>query len=324
MEIWNRRDFFRQMSYGSAAIALSPAILSACQTGNSAGISNCIDLDGILPVAFINDAAGLILKSNKISGPTVEALTADINLNIPGNMSRISASMPFTDKKIFELLEKIKQYWKDRTPEMKLEHKYSLLLGRILYSDFEANTGELYHQLIGKGYHYDDIRICHDAYILRQISNYSTRTDPRCTVEELSELFQLMLPRMITRLHTFMPDTEDGMKWILDMGQWRKANKDLMRKYAGACLHPEEDHIEKFVNQSGFYSEADKIIQLSRNLINGVQVSPEEISSTLKSDSGNSLYAKCLVKGIKKAELTDLYFTGNLSHGDFTYQMTAM
>ena len=324
MKIWNRRDFFRQISYGSAAVALSPSVFTSCQTGYPTDENNWIDLDGILPLAFINDAACLALKNNNISKTTVEALTADIHQNIPGNMSRIAAGISLPAEKIFKLLSQIKKEWMDRTPEMKLEHKYSLLLGWILYSDFQADTGELYHKLIGKGYHYDDIRICHDSYIFRQISNISPGNEPVCSEEELAELFQLMFPRMVTRLHTFMPDTEDGKKWILDMTEWRKANKDLMNKYARAYVHPEKDNIEKFVHQPGLYADDDKIIQITRILQNGAQVSPEEISSTLKSDSGNSLYAKCLVKGIKKAELTDLYFTGNLSHNDFTHQMTAM
>ena len=58
--------------------------------------------------------------------------------------------------------------------------------------------------------------------------------------------------------------------------------------------------------------------------MNGVHVSAEEISSTLKSDSGNSLYAKSLVKGIKKAELIDQYFTGDLSFSDLSHQLAAI
>ena len=321
MKIWNRRDFFKQISYGSAAFALSPSILSGCQTGIIPENNNFIDLDGILPVAFINDAAGLILRNGNVSETTIEALSADINLNIPGNMSRIASSMCFPAEKILELLGHVKQEWIGRTPEMNLEHKYSLFLGWIIYSGFQADTGELYHNLINKGYHYDDIRICHDVFIFRQISNISTETGPLSSQQELAELFQIMLPRMVTRLHTFKPDTEDGKKWILDMTGWRKANKELMNKYAGAYVNPNKENIERFIHQPGFYAEGDKVIQQARKLMNGVHVSAEEISSTLKSDSENSLYAKSLVKGIKKAELIDQYFTGDLSFSDLSHQI---
>lgn len=324
MKIWNRRGFFRQMSYGSAAIVLSPAILSACQTGNPPDDNNYIDLEGILPVAFINDAAGLILTHNKISGATVDALTADINLDIPGNMSRIAEGLPFSDETIYELLRQIKHDWEERTPEMKLEHKYSLLLGRTIYSCFQNHLYKLYRELIAKGYHYDDIRICHDTYIMRQISNGSSGIDPLCSQEELAQLFQILLPRMITRLHTFNPDTEDPMKWILDMTEWRKANRDLMNKYAEAYVDPDMNLIEKFIHQPGLYAEADKIIQLTRKIQNGIHLPAEEISFTLKSDSGNSLYAKSLVKGIKIAEFTDQYFSGSLSHSDFINQIAVL
>ena len=324
MIIRNRRDFLRQISYGSTAILISPSILSACQTGTVPGEKNSIDLDGIIPITFINDAAGLILMNGNISETTREALTADINLNISGNMSRIAAGLCLPEVKILDLLAKLKREWSDRDSDMKLEHKYSLFLGWIIYSGFRTVTGDLYHKLINKGYHYDDIRIFHDAFMFRQISNISSTTDPLCSVQELAELFQIMLPRMITRLHTFMPDSDDGKQWVLDITEWRKANKKLMSKYAAAYVNPSTENIERFILQPGFYAVDDQIIQIARKLHNGVHVSAEEISSTLKSDSGNSLYAKSLVRGLKKAELTDQYFTDKLSHSDFSNQIASI
>jgi hypothetical protein len=203
---------------------------------------------------------------------------------------------------------------------MRLEHRYSLFLGWIIYSGFRNETGKLYHKLIDNGYHYDDIRICHDAFIFTEISNDpSEGTKP--SREELAELFSIMLPRMITRLHTFKPDTQDGKQWVIDMTNWRKANKALMDKYAAEMVNPDQDNIEKFIIKPGFYTNGDKIIQLARNLKNGGQVTADQIASTLKSDSGNSLYAKALVTGIKKAVLTDQYFTGDLSFSDFSHQL---
>ena len=248
---------------------------------------------------------GLILMNRNISETTREALTADINLNISGNMSRIAAGLCLPEVKILDLLAKLKREWSDRDSDMKLEHKYSLFLGWIIYSGFRTVTGDLYHKLINKGYHYDDIRICHDAFMFRQISNISSLTDPFCSEQELAELFEIMLPRMITRLHTFMPDSDDGKQWVLDITKWRKTNKKLMSKYAGAYVNPSEENIQRLIYQPGFYAGDQQIIQIVRKLQNEVHVSAEEISSTLKSDSGNSLYAKSLVKGLKKAELID-------------------
>ena len=57
MKNWNRRDFFKQLTYGGAAIAFIPTTLVSCQQDLSAGDKNCIDLDGILPLSFINDCA---------------------------------------------------------------------------------------------------------------------------------------------------------------------------------------------------------------------------------------------------------------------------
>jgi len=324
MRTSSRRVFFKQISYGGAAVALSPALFTYCHGVNSKIENSFIDIDGILPVAFINDAANLILKKGDISVTTIEALTADIHQKIPGNNSRIAASMSFPEKSVLEFLGQIKKDWNTRNSKMDLEEKYSLSLGWIIYSNIQDCAGELYNKLIGKGYHYDEIRICQDTFILRQISNVPRDDNATCSQTELSELFQIMLPRTITRMHTFIPDKDNGAKWVIYMTNWRRANKDLMNKYAGAYINPDKDNIKKFVYQPGFYYESDKIIQLARNIRIGAQVSSEEISSTLISDPGNSLYAKSLVKGIQKAELVDQFFTGEMSFSDFSHQISAI
>ena len=315
-----RREFFKQLTYSGVAAAFLPAILSSCRDPFLSSDKNCVDLDGILPITFIGDCADLILQLSSISEKGRTALRADINLNIPGNMSRLAPALLFQDETILELLNHTKHEWDSGTGDSTTEQKYALYMGWIIYSDFREATGKLYHRLIDNGYHYDDIRVCHDAFIIRQLSD-NTGIDPGITPDILEEFLNLMLPRMITRLHTFKPDATDGKKWVNDMTGWRKANKDLIRKYAEEIIHPNQDYIDKFILKPGFYEPLDDIIQLARKIRKGVNVPENDILNTLKSDSGNSIYAKSLVNGIEKAKLTDLFTTGELGFSEFSHQI---
>jgi hypothetical protein len=230
--------------------------------------------------------------------------------------------MNLPDDKIFELLEQLKFGRYDRESDMEYGDRYSLLLGWIVFSGFLEETGKLYRRLIDKGHHYDDIRICHDAFIFREISD-NHDVGSSTSREEMSELLNIMLPRMVTRLHTLIPDSHDGMKWVVDMTKWRISNKALMDKYAAEMVSPNQDHVGKFITQPGFYEGHDKIIRLARDLQNGKNVSSSQISSAIESDPGNSIYASSLVKGIRKAILTDQYFShGEGEFSDFTRQLS--
>jgi hypothetical protein len=230
--------------------------------------------------------------------------------------------MNLPDDKIFELLEQLKFGRYDRESDMEYGDRYSLLLGWIVYSGFVQETGKLCRRLIDDGHHYDDIMICHDAFIFREISD-NQNVGSSTSKEEMADLFNIMMPRMITRLHTLIPDSHDGMKWIVDMTKLRKSNKVLMEKYAAEMVSPNQDHVEKFITQPGFYEGRDKIIRLARDLQNGKNVSASQISSAMESDPGNSIYARALVKGIRKAVLTDQYFSnGDGEFSDFTRQLS--
>ena len=316
MKTLNRRVFFKNLTYGSILITFFPSLISACKQGLLKDNLNCIDFDGILPVTFINDCSLLLLESKILPEDLQKSLTANINLNLPGNLSRIAAAMYFSDEQILHMLKDLVQKWKERTPELKLEHKLSLYLGWFIYSSIQDGLGDLYHKLIDKGFHYNDIRICHDSYLMRQFVEKmpdENIPDP----EEILDLTNIMLPRMITRLHTLKPDPDDGTEWVNRMATWRRENYQVMTKFASAMVKPDQEQIDLFIVKPGFYNPEDPLISIVRNLQRGESLEKDRILSVVENSPGKSLYAKSLALGFKRVVLTGNYFTGELSFDEF-------
>lgn len=305
----DRRDFFRYLGYGSAGMVVLPHLLKGCNLNGNDNEDHYVNFEGIMPIAIVSDCSGLVLANGVLKDPIREALTADINLPLPGNPSRLGSSIPFDDVTLLGVLEHLKQNM-DPGSDRQLK-KLSLLMGWIIFHPLKKSMTTVFSKLVDQGYHYDSIRAYLDTYLIRQVSGI--QEDPDLDGEEFAHFFQTMLPRMITRLHTLKPDYNDGPEWVNRMSDWRKANRELTGKYGALIAREDLEMHDQLIRRHNVYNPEDRLICLVRNMDH--VVSPAEIEKLIMSDPGNSIYTKGLVSAYHNVMAAQDYFDGNIDLG---------
>ncbi len=306
MDTIDRRDFVRFIGAGSAGLLLAPAILRACKA-NGNGNEDCyVNFDGIMPIAMVTDCSRLLLDSGKLSPEITEALTADINLPLTGNLSRLGSSIPFDDESVFTVLEELRQNM-GSDPEKNLR-KLSMILGWMIFRPLKKAMTDIVHKLVEQGYHYDNIRAYIDTYLMRQFSG--DRQGVVVSSEEVQDLLNNILARMITRLHTLKPDYIDGLGWVNRISDWREENHLRMDKYGTLIVEDDQELLEHVIRKYNVYHPGDRLIALVRSDDSGEGT--ENVEKVILSDPGNSIYAKSLVKGYNNVLRVQDYLQGNI------------
>jgi hypothetical protein len=297
----DRRVFFNQLGLGSAGLLLGSSWLSSCSFGENGDNGSAIGIGGILPIAYSIDCSRLLIEAEGLEEPYSSLVKGDINLRIPGNLSRLGSSVPFGDAPMTEYLAELKAAWDPGEPAAMM--KTSLAMGWIMVQPLRKSMSQVYKKLISQGYHYDTINRYYDVFMLKQLSG-----DPEVAVssaEDVEHFFRALVPRMITRLHTLKPDYQDGPGWVVRMSEWRKENLNLAKSYAEMYVQDDEELNKHLIRRYNIYDPSDKLIRLLREGNAG------SAQKTFLSDPGNSVYSKSLVKGYTNAQALTNYLAGN-------------
>lgn len=295
----NRRKFLIQLSLGGSALVLAPALLRAAslQTTNAA----FAHLRGLLPVALVEDCFDLAFVLPELSTLTKTALAGDIDLKIPGNKGRLAPSLTLKMEALPEVLKKIKEPAEEAKSIQ--ADKLSFLLGILTNNALLDQLLPIYQQ------HPNDLRemsIYQDTYLLKTLAGDDAT---QVKYEDLNQLLKVLLPRAITRVHTLIPDTQNGPNWVVRMGKWRKENNDLMEQYARIYTQPESAKEKKYVRDVNLYDARDPIIQLARKTQNGERVDEEALNRCTDEARGGagSRYAQALATGIHRIRTVDQF-----------------
>jgi len=297
----DRRDFFNSLGLGSAGLMLGSTWLTSCSLGENNENGSAICIGGILPIAYSIDCSRLLLDSGGLDTPYASLLEGDINLRIPGNLSRLGSSVPFGDAPMSEYLAELKAEWNPGEPAAMM--KASLAMGWIMVQPLRKSMSQVYKKLISQGYHYDTINQYYDVFMLRQFSGAPDASSS--SANDVEHFFRALVPRMITRLHTLKPDYQDGPGWVVRMSEWRKENLDLAESYAEMYVQDDEVLNKHLIDRYNVYDPSDKLIRILRENNAG------SAKKTFLSDPGNSVYAKSLVKGYTNAQALTDYLAGN-------------
>lgn len=310
----DRRIFFKYLSYGSTGALLAPTLLGGCALNGDSHSDHALSFNGIMPIAGAIDCSKLLLASGVLREPYQQLIRGTINLPLPGNLSRLGASIPFDDQVILECFEKLRKDW---NPEEEFQlKKASLLFGWLMFRPMRKSMSEVYRKLVNQGYHYDTITFYYDAFILNQISKAETAG---MDVNSLKELLNTLPARMITRVHTMKPDYLDGPGWVNEMSTWRVRNREHMDQYADLMIESKGDMYDRLIKRYNVYQPEDRLIQFVRNL-NG-NIDQESIEKLILSDPGTSIYASSLVSGYRNVLNAQEYLDGKSGIGPLTQQL---
>lgn len=291
-----RRRFFQQLSLGGSALALAPAWLSAAPYSFYSDHTS-FPL-GMMPVAVVEDCFDLAFTLPGLSNQSKIALAGDIDLKIPGNKGRIALAINPSEESVLAVLEKIKAA---SVNEKSAADKYSFLLGILANHTLSQHWQPIYQQYPD---HWEELSMYQDTYFLRSFAgNQATQVKE----EDLNRLLNVLLPRTITRVHTLIPDSEQGPEWIIKMSQWRKANLERTKKYARIYTQPDPAKEKKYVIDTNFYRADDRIIQCCRKTQQGERVTESELNQALNTANQGSLYAQVLAQGVQRIQWVDKF-----------------
>ena len=295
----NRRKFLTQLSLSGSALVLASPLLRAASL-HAASPASAYPR-GLLPVALTEDCFDLAFVMPELSTRTKAALAGDIDLKIPGNKGRLAPSLRLKMKALPEVLNKIKKPAKEAKSIQ--TDKLSFLLGILANNALRDQLQPVYEQYPDET---QELSIYQDTYLLRTLAGPSAAW---VKYEDLNQLLKVLLPRTITRVHTLIPDSQNGPDWVVRMGQWRKDNHALMEQYARIYTQPESAKEKQYVREVNLYDANDAIIQLARKTQNGERVDIKELNQQIeaaRSGSG-SRYARALATGVHRIRTVDQF-----------------
>lgn len=283
--------------------------------GNAAGyfsqpILSKNGVGGLVPVSLIEDANLLLLRSGNFKGHSEFALASDLHNRPapPGNKGRIASVLPVHDKKLIQLLSIIRgdKELSERVAKIAIAfgwicHNAGTKYIKPVYGDNPSSEEAL------------DIQTYHDAHLIKAISGMEKTT--KMEQNELASLFNEILPRSLTRVHTLIP-ADDGPEWVNRISAWRVANKSYMNNLAKVIVQPDSSKKLRYVDNPNFYTSDDSVIFSCRNLQNGIDVKPEKINNAVAEAASGSLYAKALGEAYSNIIAANQYLNGNLKESE--------
>jgi len=287
----NRRDFVTRAGLGTGSILLVPSFLTSCQNTSSGEIHALPNTTGgLISQALISDCSRLLLESGLLNDTFHVALKAGINEDLPGNMSRLGSLVPFGPGEVREALEGILAA-ADGNHVQRVK-KVSLLLGAMMIAPFREEMKATRRKIQDDGIDIREFDGLIDHYMLDQLAanQHTGNADSR----QMQQFFNMILPRMITRLHTLKPDYEDGPGWVVRMTQWRKKNQARMNDFGTSMSAESNKKMDKLIKKYHIYDSADQIIVRVRRMADSKNRGESAVVSI---NMEESIYARSLVMG---------------------------
>lgn len=283
-----RREFLKKSAFLGSLIALNPFKL----------VSKPFKVEGypavrerIVPVAILDDTAGLIVRDYNFSHVIIESFQEEMNLMYCGKtFERGKEYLP-------ELLNTIKKAdWGDESRYQKA----AVICGWLIYREIPPVIAPLYkNESSQKG------SLLRDTAILK----YKAEVEPSDDTAEMADILKLIWHRVACRIHTLTPDVKEWNSWILDYIDWYLKDRKDMQEFAELLQKEHSAEWNEYIKRTNFFAPHDKLIKVANDF------SKREISldSDLLAVKGQSLYAQAIAKGIRAIKEFDNYLNGDIS-----------
>ena len=300
----DRRRFLTQLSLSGTALTVAPALLRAASLPPSS--AGPFRVRGLLPVALTEDCFDLAFVMPELSDLTKTALAGDIDLKIPGNKGRLAPSLRLKMEALPDVLKKIKEPVQEAKSIQ--ADKLSFLLGILSNNALRDQLHPVYEQYPNDA---QELSIYQDTYLLKTLAGNNASP---VKYDDLNQLLKVMLPRAITRVHTLIPDSQNGEAWVVRMGEWRKENNDLMEQYARIYTQPDPAKVKQYVRDANFYAVDDALIQLARKTQNGKRVEAKGLNREVEKamNGSGSRYAQALATSVHRVRTVDKFLRGTI------------
>ena len=303
----NRRKFIQQSALGSAGAMLTPAFVSSnALFANPAGSKQKLLMSGITPVSVIDSACMLAYRSGKLSPSSEQIIISDMHMrDVPGDKGRLAVIFPPGSIKLIELVRTIKT-----NPETKhAKQKRVLAFGWAAVNAVDKNINRALKNMSAD--ELEQTRMHQDAVVIQNFS-LPEFDITKAGAQDMEDLLNSMLVRTTTRVHTYKPDSDDGIGWVNRMTDWRKQYAERMKTYARILVSPD-------VAKAGesFYNSGDGIISAADKLQKAQNVQPEKIEGYLR-EKTSSDYAKAMTEATVNILAINSYLEDKLTEKKLT------
>lgn len=282
----DRRSFLKNTSLTTAGMLFMPSILQAEGIFSTQNLTN----NNFFPIpltliSVIEDSCMLTFMSGMLTEDMQNAVLSDIHVRPPGNKGRMAGVLPPMDKRLIELLEKLKNNKEADRYHAKLSVAAGWAIKNAVHGTFrEFFDGKTTQDAAEAGIHMD-------ATVLGNLS-VPVHNPTRASAQEMEELLNIIVPRAITRTHTIKPDSDDGIGWVNRMTEKRKVMKEKFGYYARAIVNPDKSYLPE-----NFYQYDDPIISAARDLQNAKDLKKNDVVMQLTNKSlPGSMYGMAVRK----------------------------
>ncbi len=322
MQTINRREYLKTMAASSAGMMfLSQFGFFQCAKANA---SVTPGLGRLTEFTLLDDVAELAVQSKWVSPSICELIKADLNNNIPSNLSRMGALVPGPESEVLAILkeerENTKKISADLTDEERNDpdskpmkaidkslRKQALMMGWFLASGIREIMFKEPGALKEEEKMPDERSVYRDMFILKKIAGKSGQASSH----EVASLFNEMVVRFITRTHTLTPDYDDGPNWTVRITDWHNDNMMLMNQYAEAWVNPDPSKIQVYLYDSGFFNDKDGLIKLAWKVQSGQSVNAQDVEKELKwVDASSCHYSRAIAEGLKALKRCEAVLEG--------------
>ena len=97
----------------------------------------------------------------------------------------------------------------------------------------------------------------------------------------MQTLVHILLRRALIEMHTLIPDTENTETWIDELLTRQQDFYVNLERYDRAITYPDPNKVKQYITDDNFYDPDEAIIASARKLQHGVEITSEEINSSL-------------------------------------------
>ncbi|AHM60262.1 hypothetical protein D770_10025 [Flammeovirgaceae bacterium 311] len=257
----------------------------------------------LAPIAMADDVFGLVMGSMQMPADFRKALTTNLNEHLPGNTARLARNFPDAGGNAVALL-KIGRESMESKDELG-EEKLGLALGAIAYNAVNNSLAACKSKQQGSK---PDAGVYLDAAVLKAMNGMEPGQQLGGDSTALSSLFKEMVPRVLTRFHTLIPDDDDAQNWVLRVYSWRNEMDSYFDELAKAYMQPDQKKINGINSKSGFINTADALYREARSMHKDSNQNAVAIKTALEKAKGQSLYTKTLASGYSAIEAAAAFY----------------
>lgn len=290
--------------------------------------------ENVTHTAVVEDCFLIMFASDQICDAFKEAGRQHIQFSQFGSVTRSG------DKFTVTLLDKYKGIWSTHKEADNLAFKLAYLLGWLCHRAADRQMKVVFREAEPESREFPtDCSIYHDGFIYNRLYKDNARTlfpyraahfekqmeslpiTSAIRTNDIATTYRYIWQRFLVSLHGFVKgDTADVNVWFEKLHAKHQEQVIHLDRYAEAALTPDPTKFKRFITDTNFYNEEDRILQVTQALRKGAAVSPSEIEEAYAS-APTSHYAHAVKMGFGYLLSASTYFEGMIDQDTLKDQL---